>query len=76
MSRKPGGKPKLSEAEQLAAETLKMEAKLQVLKAEMAKQRMEADVCVLRALWFSKFSICLCPSVSVPTDGRYHLIFV
>lgn len=35
---------KKSESEVLAEETLKMEAKLRVLKAEMTRQRLEADV--------------------------------
>ena len=38
-----GSKPK-SQSEILEEETLKMEAKLRVLKAEMAKQRAEAEV--------------------------------
>lgn len=46
MSRPDGKKKK--EGEILEEETLKLEAKLRVLKAEMAKQRAEADVCVPR----------------------------
>lgn len=50
---------KKSESELLAEETMKMEAKLRVLKAEMTKQRIEGDVyvagCPLRAGGSTKF---------------------
>jgi hypothetical protein len=41
-----GSAPPKSQSELLEEETIKMEAKLRVLKAEMAKQRAEAEVCV------------------------------
>ena len=50
---------KKSESELLAEETLKMEAKLRVLKAEVTRQRLEADVCVLVMLQLSAVLRCI-----------------
>lgn len=50
---------KKSESELLAEETLKMEAKLRVLKAEVTRQRLEADVCVLFMLQLSAAVRCI-----------------